>query len=106
MSLIFTLIHFFIELELQFVLDAKKAKGRRLFFVDHEGQTSLQRQVTRGQFRKGGKWEYSFKAYLKPTIHDKLTSIDVEVSYELASSGGGRGNGFSIKFLRELDLTK
>ena len=83
-------------MELQFVLDAKKAKGRRLFFMDHEGQTSLQRQVSRNEFQKGRPWEYSFKAYLKPTIHDKLTSIDVEVSYELASSGGGRGKkGFS-----------
>ena len=81
----------FLELELQFVLDSKKAKGRRLYFLDHEGQTSLQRQVSRGQFRKGGKWNYSFKAYLKPIIHDKLTPIDVEVSYELASNGGSRG---------------
>ena len=64
--------------------------------MDHEGQTSLQRQVSRNEFQKGRPWEYSFKAYLKPTIHDKLTSIDVEVSYELASSGGGRGkNSFS-----------
>ena len=64
--------------------------------MDHEGQTSLQRQISRNEFQKGRPWEYSFKAYLKPTIHDKLTSIDVEVSYELASSGGGRGKkGFS-----------
>ena len=78
-------------MELQYVLDSKKAKGRRLYFLEHEGQTSLQRQVTRGQFRKGGKWNHSFKAYLKPIIHDKLTPIDVEVSYELASYGGSRG---------------
>ena len=81
----------FLELELQFVLDSKKAKGRRLYFLDHEGQTSLQRHVSRGEFRKGGKWNHSFKAYLKPIIHDKLTPIDVEVSYELASYGGSRG---------------
>ena len=78
------------------MLDAKKAKGRRLFFMDHEGQTSLQLPISRGQFRKGATWKKHFQAYLKPTIHDKLTPIDVEVSYELTSSSGGRGKDANI----------
>ena len=82
-----------IELELQFILDAKKTKGRRLYFLEDEGLTSQPRQIT---VNKGQKWTYSFKAYVHPppqssTIHDKLTSIDVEVQYKLASSGA-RGN--------------
>lgn len=84
-----TVSYFIIELELKFVLDAKKTKGRRLYFLDEEGQNSQRRQV---RVAKGGKWEYTFKAYLfhpppTSTIHDKLTSIDVEVSYNLVSSG-------------------
>ena len=97
----------FLELELQYVLDSKKAKGRRLYFLEHEGQTSLQRHVSRGEFRKGGKWNHSFKAYLKPIIHDKLTPIDVEVSYELASYGGSRGkNEIYLQIIYNIRLFK
>ena len=82
-----------LDLELQFILDAKKAKGRRLYFKDQEGISAQPRQVTVRKGKDG--WKYSFKAYLyhppqTSTIHDKLTSIDVEVQYKLAT-GAGRG---------------
>ena len=77
-------------MELQFILDAVKTKGRRLYFLEQEGVTSQPRQIT---VAKGRKWSYSFQAYLfhppqTSTIHDKLTSIDVEVQYKLAAPGG------------------
>ena len=90
-------LRFLSELELQFVLDAIKTKGRRLYFLEQEGITSQPRRIT---VKKGKKWTYSFKAYVHPPpqisnkykqIHDKLTPIDVEVQYKLASPVG-RGN--------------
>ena len=82
--------YFIIELELNYILDSKKTKGRRLYFKDEEKLTQQRRQV---RVAKGKEWKHSFQAYLHHppqayTIHDKLTSIDVEVSYELASSDG------------------
>ena len=77
------------------MLDAKKTKGRRLFFIDHEGQSSLPRQQT---VNKGREWKYSFQAYLPATtIHDKLTTIDIEVQYSLIPGvGRGRYNHFDL----------
>ena len=84
---------FFLGLDLEFVLDAKKsAKSRRLFFFEN-ANSKLTQQSKRITVYKGKKWTDEFKVYLPAsTIHDKLTSIDVEVSYKLASqpSLGGR----------------
>ena len=76
---------FFLGLDLEFVLDAKKsAKSRRLFFLEN-ANSKLTQQSKRITVYKGKKWTDEFKAYLPAsTIHDKLTSIDVEVSYNLA----------------------
>ena len=84
---------FFLGLDLEFVLDAKKsAKSRRLFFLEN-ANSKLTQQSKRITVYKGKKWADEFKVYLPAsTIHDKLTSIDVEVSYKLASQPtlGGR----------------
>ena len=77
-------------MELDYVLDSIKTKGRRLYFKDEEKLTQQRREVRVAQ---GEKWKHSFTAYVHHppqayAIHDKLTSIDVEVSYKLTSSGG------------------
>ena len=78
------------DLELQYVLDAKKEmKTRRLFMVDHEGLNTVNQSVT---VYKNRPWSRQFKAYLpSSTIHDKLTAIDVEVRYSMRSSSSSRG---------------
>ena len=66
------------------MLDARKEelKTRRLFFLDHEDQNTLNKSIT---IRKKEPWTHNFKAYLpSSTIHDKLTPIDVQVSYSMA----------------------
>lgn len=71
-------IQLYLDLELQYVLDARKAKNQRLFFLDHEDQSSLNRSIT---VKKGREWKHSFTAYLPSTttIRDKLNKLDIEV---------------------------
>jgi hypothetical protein len=67
------------ELEIQYLLDAKKEKTtKRLFFLKHEGLSALNRTVV---VSKGRDWKDSFTVHLPASgIHDKLTSIDVQAS--------------------------
>ena len=69
----------FTELDIQYLLDAKKEKTtKRLFFLKHEGLSGLNRTVV---VSKGRDWKDSFTVHLPASgIHDKLTSIDVQVS--------------------------
>lgn len=65
-------------LELQYVLDAKKDKTKRMFFLKNEGISSRNRTIT---LRKGNQWRDSFTVYVPGAgIHDKLTTLDVQVS--------------------------
>jgi hypothetical protein len=68
---------FFTDLELQYVLDAKKDKTKRLFFLEQEGESQRNQTITA---KKGRNWRQSFKVHLPASgIHDKLTSLDVQV---------------------------
>lgn len=72
------------------MLDAKKDKVKRMFFLNQEAQSTLNRTVT---VSKGRKWEDKFTVYLlSGNIHDKLTSLDLQVRYALTgdSVSGGR----------------
>lgn len=72
-----------IQLELQYVLDAKKDKTKRLFFLKQEGESSRNQTIT---VTKGLTWRESFKVHLAASgIHDKLTSIDVQVRFILCN---------------------
>ena len=72
-----------INLEVQYVLDAKKQKElRRLFFVDYERETERNETIT---VTRGKKERKRMKVHLPASgIQDKLTSIDVQVRYSLA----------------------
>ena len=67
----------FLDLELQYILDAKKDKKKRLFFLQQEGESQRNQSIT---VIKGRVWRQSFKAHLPASgIDDKLTSIDIQV---------------------------
>ena len=69
-------------MELQYVLDAKKATAKRMFFLDPEGESSKNKTVT---VRKGRLWRDSFTVYLPgTTVRDKLTTLDTQVNRALA----------------------
>jgi hypothetical protein len=67
-----------LDLNLQYILDAKKENGKRLFFQKQEGTSQLNKSVT---IKKEKVWTEKFFVYLPATgILDKLTSIDIQVS--------------------------
>ena len=67
------------ELDLQYLLDAKKDKTKRLFFLKQEGESQRNKSIT---VTKGQTFRESFKVHLPASgIHDKLTSIDVQVRF-------------------------
>lgn len=67
----------FADLNLQYILDAKKENTKRLFFHKQEGTSHLNKSVT---IKKEKVWTEKFFVYLPATgILDKLTSIDIQV---------------------------
>jgi integrin alpha 8 len=86
-------------LELQYLLDAKKqGKTKRMFFLKNEGLSSRNKTIV---LKKGREWRDSFTVYVPGAgIHDKLTSLDVQVHYSLT----GQASGYSgSRFRRELN---
>jgi hypothetical protein len=71
------------EFELEYILDAKKEKQKRLFFLGEEGQSLKTKRVS---LLKDRSWSESFKVYLPgSSIDDKLTGLDVQARYALAA---------------------
>lgn len=69
-----------IEIEISWVLDSKKAKTPRMFFVNDEGKNirNSSMRLTRG------KEECKQEAvYIADGIRDKLTSLEVEMKYNI-----------------------
>ena len=65
------------DLELQYVLDAKKEQRKRMFFMAEEGRSRRKKTIT---MLKGREFKESFTVYLSPAgVKDKLTSLDVQV---------------------------
>lgn len=86
-------------MELQYLLDAKKqGKTKRMFFLKNEGLSSRNRTIV---LKKGRQWTDSFTIYVPGAgIHDKLTSLDVQVHYSLT----GQSSGFAVsRFRRNLN---
>ncbi|KAK3912027.1 Integrin alpha-PS2, partial [Frankliniella fusca] len=69
-----------IELEVQFVLDARKPKGPRMFFVSDSGRNSLNQTV---RLDKNVLFQKSMFVYIKPDLRDKLTPLDAEMRYSM-----------------------
>ena len=67
----------FSVLEIQYVLDAKKDKAKRLFFLTQENISTKNRTIS---ISKSREWEDEFEVYLSPgNINDKLTALDLQV---------------------------
>jgi len=82
------------DFELEYILDAKKEKQKRMFFLTEEGQSLKTKRVS---LLKDRGWSENFKVYLPGTsIDDKLTGLDVQARYSLAATqevaGGGGGS--------------
>ena len=77
-------VFLFADLELQYVLDAKKEQRKRMFFMSEEGQSRRKKTIT---MLKGREFKESFTVYLSPAgVKDKLTSLDVQVSHRYKHS--------------------
>ena len=74
------------DFTLEYNLDSKKEKQKRMFLHQQEGQTSMSRTIS---MIKDREFKDRFKVYLMGSkIHDKLTSLDIQMKYSLAESGG------------------
>ncbi|XP_076241155.1 integrin subunit alpha inflated isoform X2 [Calliopsis andreniformis] len=64
----------------QYVLDVKKTKSPRLFFLELEGRNTLNRTIKLDYDREFCR---SVQVYVTPNIRDKLTSLDAEMRMSL-----------------------
>lgn len=69
--------------DLRIILDEKKKKNPRLFFLDFESRNSLNWTVELHRDRQLCKHH---KVYVAQNLRDKLTTLDAEMSLELLSS--------------------
>jgi hypothetical protein len=79
-----------LQFSLDYLLDAKKEKQKRLFLLQQEGSSTKAKTIT---MLKDREFKETFKVYLPGSmINDKLTSLDVQLRYALGqadSLGGG-----------------
>jgi hypothetical protein len=93
------------DFDLEYILDAKKEKQKRLFFLTEEGQSLKSKRVS---LLKDRGWSENFKVYLPgASIDDKLTGLDVQARYALAAAqqeaAGGGGGGELLPVLAHGD---
>ena len=69
--------------DVQLILDSKKSKNPRLFFIERERQSSM--NVT-WRLTKNRKECQDKSVYIRENIRDKLTPMDAEIRYELVDS--------------------
>ncbi|XP_034951928.1 integrin alpha-PS2 isoform X2 [Chelonus insularis] len=69
------------EFNVQYVLDVKKTKSPRLFFLEHEGRNTLNHTIT---VDRNEQFCRTVRVYVTPSIRDKLTSLDAEMRMSLA----------------------
>ncbi|XP_033331338.2 integrin subunit alpha inflated isoform X1 [Megalopta genalis] len=65
---------------IQYVLDVKKTKNPRLFFLELEGKNTMNRTITVDLDRQ---FCWTVQVYVAPNIRDKLTSLDAEMRMSL-----------------------
>jgi len=71
------------DFSLDYNLDAKKEKQKRLFLLQEEGKSAKTRTIS---MLKDREFKETFKVYLLGSkIHDKLTSLDIQMRYSLSS---------------------
>eukprot|EP00096_Caligus_rogercresseyi_P015942 TRINITY_DN844_c0_g1_i1.p1 TRINITY_DN844_c0_g1~~TRINITY_DN844_c0_g1_i1.p1 ORF type:complete len:1372 (-),score=393.45 TRINITY_DN844_c0_g1_i1:381-4496(-) len=88
-------------LDLEYILDAKKDRSKRMFFLDEEGTSVLNQSI---QVLKGHAWRKSFTVYLLPSrLHDKLSSLDLKVKYSMNRDSSVNSFGASIPPVISLD---
>lgn len=73
-----------LEFDLHYLLDSKKVKNKRMYFLDDEKSSS---RTDRIQMLKGRIFNRSFKVFIPgPHIKDKLTPLDIQFKYSLVES--------------------
>ncbi|CAB3370851.1 Hypothetical predicted protein [Cloeon dipterum] len=72
-----------LDFDIQVVLDAKKTKNPRMFFIDQEGRNTINQTI---RLNNRSLMCKTLQAYIKPNIRDKLTPIEAEVRYSLLKS--------------------
>ncbi|KAL0113860.1 hypothetical protein PUN28_011297 [Cardiocondyla obscurior] len=65
---------------IQYVLDVKKTKNSRLFFLELEGRNTMNHTITVERDRQFCR---TVQVYITPNIRDKLTSLDAEMRMSL-----------------------
>ncbi|XP_011332001.1 integrin alpha-PS2 isoform X2 [Ooceraea biroi] len=65
---------------IQYVLDVKKTKNPRLFFLELEGRNTMNHTITVDRDRQFCR---TVQVYVTPNIRDKLTSLDAEMRMSL-----------------------
>ncbi|XP_075237231.1 uncharacterized protein LOC142333690 isoform X2 [Lycorma delicatula] len=84
-----------LDFDIQLILDSKKTKSPRMFFLSDEGRNVMNQTL---RIEKSTPLCKSMFVYLKPSIRDKLTALEAEMRYSLrgekqwaaASTRGGR----------------
>ncbi|XP_055909602.1 integrin alpha-PS2 isoform X2 [Eupeodes corollae] len=76
-----------LDFQVSLVLDARKIKSPRMFFLKTEGR-NIQNSTIRLQ--RGKTFCLNETVYLMENIRDKLTPLDVELRYQLRSDSAGR----------------
>jgi len=85
------------DFSLDYNLDAKKEKQKRLFLLQDEGRSSSSRTIS---MLKDREFKETFKVYLLGSkIHDKLTSLDIQMRYSLSSKALASTTGGLIPVL-------
>ncbi|XP_012282134.1 integrin alpha-PS2 isoform X2 [Orussus abietinus] len=70
------------DFNIQYVLDVKKSKNPRLFFLELEGRNTMTHPIT---VERDVRFCRTVKVYVAPNIRDKLTSLDAEMRMSLSN---------------------
>ncbi|OAD60277.1 Integrin alpha-PS2 [Eufriesea mexicana] len=70
--------------DVQYVLDVKKTKNPRLFFLELEGKNTMKRMI---RVEQNQQLCHTVQVYVTPNIRDKLTSLDAEMRISLHEVG-------------------
>ena len=84
-----------IGVKLEYNLDAKKQNRKRMFLLGDEGKSSQTRTI---YLQKYVEWKESFMVYIPESPHDKLTSLDIWMNFNLDNSS----RSFSIYSLPQV----
>ena len=72
-----------LEFMVTFKLDTKKTMSKRLFFLNEEGSNEQTEVLHLKKGKKLCKWSY---IYLLPNVRDKLSTLEVQMTYAINPS--------------------